>query len=128
MPLSPAEVNYVEIVSASSSASFDSSVSRTSVDTYSQSMWLGVLESPDPLAKTFLVDEGIMEVMSLEEPPWTNTHHRSSFLPRLVVMSMCLEKFSSQLFIDVSIYPDMVKIFQLRASLSLHGFKIFHPP
>eukprot|EP00253_Pinus_taeda_P011500 PITA_11500 len=46
--------------------------------------------------------------MSLEEPPWIDTHHRSSFLPRLAVMSMCLEKFSSQLPIDISVYPDVM--------------------
>lgn len=69
MPLSSAETNYVEIVSASSSASPDSSVLKSSLDTYSQTPWLGAFESPDPLTETFLADEGIMEVMSLEEPP-----------------------------------------------------------
>ena len=37
MPLSPAEVNYVEIVSAANSASFDSHILKTSLDMYSQS-------------------------------------------------------------------------------------------
>jgi len=127
MPLSPVEINYVEIFLASSSASSDSSVSKTSLDMYSQSPWLGTLEYLDPLVETFLVGEGIMEVMSLEEPPWNDTHHRSSFLPRAVVMSMHLEQFSSQLTIDMSVSPDIVKLFQLRAPLSLHGFRIFLP-
>ena len=65
MLLSPAEVNHMEIVSTSNSASFDSFISKTTFDMYSQSLWLGTLESPDPLAKTFLADEGIMEVMYL---------------------------------------------------------------
>jgi len=95
MPLSPAEINYVEIVLASSFISFDSPVSRTSLDMYSQSPWLGASKSPEPLVETFLVDESIMEVMSLEEPPWNDTHHRSSFLPCPVVMSMCLAQLSS---------------------------------
>lgn len=67
MPLSLAEVNYVEIILASSSASSNSFMLKTSLDMYSQSPWLGTLESPDPLAETFLANEGIMEVMSLEE-------------------------------------------------------------
>jgi len=37
MPPSPADVNYMEIVSASNSASFDSHISKTSLDMYSQS-------------------------------------------------------------------------------------------
>jgi len=73
--LSPVEVNYVEIVSTSNSASSDSHMTNTSIDMYSQSPSLGTLKSSDPLVDTFLVDEGIMEIMSLEEPPWINTHH-----------------------------------------------------
>jgi len=69
MPLSPAEINYVEIVSVSSSTSSDSPIPKTSLNTYSQSPWLGALESHDPLAETFLANESIMEAMSLEEPP-----------------------------------------------------------
>ena len=74
MPVSPAEINYVEIVSASSFASYDFPISGTSLDTYSQSPWLGTSKSPDPLAETFLANESVMEVMSLEEPPWNYTH------------------------------------------------------
>ena len=96
MPLSIAKINYVEIFSASSFVSPDFPVSRTSLDTSSQSSWLGPSESPNPLAETFLADESIMEVMSLEEPPWKNSHHRSSFLPSLVVKYTHLEEFSSQ--------------------------------
>lgn len=36
-----------------------------------------------------------MEVMSLEESPWINNHHRSSFLPCPAVMSTVFEKISS---------------------------------
>lgn len=69
-----------------------------------------------------------MEVMSLEEPPWNDTHHHSPFLPSLVDLSMCLEEFSSPLPIDVLVSPAIVKIFQLRAPLSPHGFRFFLPP
>lgn len=95
MPLSPAEVNYVEIVSASNSTSFDSHMLKTTLDMYSQSPWLGILESSNPLAKTFLTKEGIMEIMSLEAPPWIDTYHRSSFLPCMVVISTAFEESSS---------------------------------
>lgn len=62
---------------------------------YSQSPWLGTLESSNPLVETFLTNEGIMEIMSLEELPWIDTHHRSLFLPRPVVMSTIFEESSS---------------------------------
>lgn len=95
MPLSPAEVNYVEIISVVNSTSCDSHISKISLDMYSHSPWLVTLESFDPLAETFLADEGIMEIMSLEEPPWIDTHHRSSFLRHPTVMSTSFEESSS---------------------------------
>ena len=33
--------------------------------------------------------------MSLEEPPWSDHHHRSSFLPAHQEMIVCLERFAS---------------------------------
>jgi len=42
----------------------------------------------------FPIDESIMEIMSLEEAPWNDTHHCSSLLPGLEVMSTYLEEFS----------------------------------
>lgn len=53
------------------------------------------MESFDPLAETFLVDEGIMEIMSLEALPWIDIHHRSSFLPHPAVISTSFEESSS---------------------------------
>lgn len=107
MLLSLAEVNYVEIVSASSSASYDSSGLKTSLNTYSQSPWLDALESSEPIAKSFLTDEIIMEVMSLKEPPWTDTQHCSSFLPHLVVMSTTFGE-SSSLFPSLPLSPPII--------------------
>ena len=37
-----------------------------------------------------------METMSLENLPWSDGHHRSSFMPCLGAMSNCLECFASQ--------------------------------
>lgn len=128
MLLGPAEVNYVEIVLAANFASLDSHISKTSFDRYSQSPLLGALESFDPLAETFLSNEGIMEIMPLEEPPWIDTHHHSLFLPRPMVISTVFKEYASPLLIDVSVHPDIIKIFQLRTPLSLHGFRIFYPP
>ena len=34
--------------------------------------------------------------MSLEDLSWSDGHHRSSFMPGLGAMSMCLERFSTQ--------------------------------
>ena len=104
MPLSPTEVNYVEIVSASSSTSSHFSVLNTSLDMYSQYLQLGALESPDPLVETLLANEGIMEVMPLEEPAYTDTRHHSSFLPYPAVMSTTYEE-SSSLFPSLPLPP-----------------------
>jgi len=89
MLLSPTEINYVEIVSASSSVSSNIPMSRTSLNVSSHSPWLS---------------------------------------SSLMVMSMCLENLSSLLPIDMSVSPDIVKICQLKAPLSLHGFRFFIPP
>jgi len=86
----------VEIVLVSALVPIDHIISSASLDTYSQSPWLGSLDSPDTLTKTFPFDKGIMEIMSLDEAPWNDTHHCSSFLPGPMVMSTCLAKFSSR--------------------------------
>lgn len=45
--------------------------------------------------ETFPTDESIFEVMSLDETPWNDLHHRSPFLPSLSEMPSCLEAFVS---------------------------------
>jgi len=94
MPLSPTDLNYVEIISASIS-SFDSAPLRRSLDTYVQSSWLGDIVSLDPLQETFPSDEAILETMSFEDPHWLDHHHRSLFLPSHGAMTACLGKLSS---------------------------------
>jgi len=61
------------------------------LDTSVPSPWLGSWDCPDPLNETFPTDESIVEVMSLDETPCINIHHRSSFLPGLGEMPSCLE-------------------------------------
>jgi len=70
-------------------------MSNTSLDMYSQFPWLGALESSNPLAETFLANQGIMEIMSLKEPPWIDTHHHSSFLHHPMIMPIAFEESSS---------------------------------
>lgn len=80
MPLSPAELNYVEIVAASAPPP-EPTLSSRALDSYVHSPWLGDDATSDPLKEIFPSDEAIIETMSLEEPPWFDHHHRSSFLP-----------------------------------------------
>lgn len=93
MPLSPAELNYIEIVAASTSPSKPTPSSRA-LDSYVHSPWLGDDATLDPLKEIFPSDEAIIETMSLEEPPWSDSHHRYSFLPTHRDMLTCLERFA----------------------------------
>jgi len=93
MPLSPAELNYIEIVAASAPPDGPAPLSRV-LDSYVHSPWLGDEATSDPLKEIFPSDEAIIETMSLEEPPWSDSHHRSSFLPTHREMVTCLERFA----------------------------------
>ena len=90
MSLSPAEINYVEIISSSTLVPTNHTVSSASLEMYSQSSWLGSSVSLNPLAETFPSDENITKIMSLEEEPWNDTYHHSSFLHGPTVMSTCI--------------------------------------
>ena len=96
MPLTLVEINYCEIVTASDPPPPQHAPSSMALDIYSQSPWLSEADSPDPLKEIFPSDEAIVEKMSLEELPWSDGHHRSSFMPSLGAMSDCLECFGSQ--------------------------------
>jgi hypothetical protein len=53
-------------------------------NTYSLPSWLDSLSSTfDYILWIFPSDESIMEMLSIEEVPWDDNHHRSSFLPSL---------------------------------------------
>jgi hypothetical protein len=46
--------------------------------------WLNSLSSAiDYISQIFPSDESIMEMLSLDDVPWNDSHHRSSFLPPL---------------------------------------------
>jgi hypothetical protein len=81
MPLSPAEAAYVAIQSASPSLD---NPHLLAPDAYSMSSWLDSLSSAiDYISHIFPSDESIMEMLSIDDVPWDDNHHRSSFLPPL---------------------------------------------
>jgi hypothetical protein len=78
MSLSPAEATYVTIQSASPSSNTSHSLAP---DTYSVPSWLDSLSSViDYISHIFPSDESIMEMLSIDDLPWDDNHHRSSFL------------------------------------------------
>jgi hypothetical protein len=91
MPLSPIELAYQAIQSASVASSDTDDRTNPILDEYSQSSWLISTTSPDPFDDTFPTDESIMEIMSLEDTPWDDGHHHSSFLPKLETIESHLE-------------------------------------
>ena len=53
-------------------------------DAYSMPSWLDSLSSAiDYISQIFPSDESIMEMLSIDDVPWDDNHHRSSFLPPL---------------------------------------------
>lgn len=94
MPLSPTELNYIEIVAASAPAP-EPALPSGVPDLYDHFPWLGDDATSGPLKEVFPSDEAIIETMSLEEPPWSDHHHRSSFLPAHQEMIAFLERFAS---------------------------------
>jgi hypothetical protein len=79
MPLSPAEAAYVAIQSTSPSSNTSHALA---IDTYSLPSWLNSLSSAvDYISHIFPSDESIMEMLSIDDLPWDDNHHRSSFLP-----------------------------------------------
>ena len=95
MPLTPVEISYCEIVAASDPPPPQHAPLSMALDVYSQSPWLGQAHTPDPLKETFPSDEAIIETMSLEDLPWNDGHHLSSFIPSVKAMYTCLERFTS---------------------------------
>jgi hypothetical protein len=81
MPLSLAEASYTAIQSTSPSMDDQHLLAP---DTYSMPSWLNSLSSAfDYISQIFPSDESIMEMLSIDEVPWDDNHHRSSFLPPL---------------------------------------------
>jgi hypothetical protein len=78
MPLSPAEAAYVAIQSASPSPY---NPHLLAPDAYMIPSTLDSLSSAiDYISQIFPSDESIMEMLSIDDVPWDDNHHRSSFL------------------------------------------------
>lgn len=56
---------------------------NTIIDDHSYLSRLEPISMPNPFDVNFIIDEGIMEVMKLDEIPWDDYHHLSFFLPFL---------------------------------------------
>jgi hypothetical protein len=81
MPLNPAEAAYVAIQSASPSSNNSYSLAPNA---FLMPSWLDSLSSAvNYISHIFPSDELIMEMLSIDDLPWDDNHHRSSFLPPL---------------------------------------------
>jgi hypothetical protein len=88
MPLSPVEAEYNTIQFSSPSLDDQHLLDSTS---YSLPSWLYSLSSTfDYILHIFPSDESIMEMISIEEAPWDDNHHRSSFLTSLDEIEKCI--------------------------------------
>jgi hypothetical protein len=81
MPLSLSKATYVAIQYASPSLNNPHLLAPYA---YSMPSWLDSLSSViDYISHIFPSDESIMEILSIDNVPWDDNHHRSSFLPPL---------------------------------------------
>ena len=62
-------------------------------DKYSHLSILTMTSFSDPFNKSFSTDESIREIMTLDELPWDNIHHRSSFLPDLDKLKIIFHRY-----------------------------------
>jgi hypothetical protein len=73
MPLSPAETSYVSIQTSSASSDDQHLLAP---NTYSMPMWLNSLTSAfDYISQIFPFDESILEILSIDNLPWDDSHH-----------------------------------------------------
>jgi hypothetical protein len=81
MSLSPIEASYTSIQSASPSSDDQHILAP---DTYSMPSWLNSLTSAlDYIYQIFSSENSIMEILRIDDVPWDDNHHRSSFIPPL---------------------------------------------
>jgi hypothetical protein len=81
MPLSLVEAAYIAI---QSTCPFPDNPYLLAPDAYSVPSWLDSLSyTVDYISQIFPSDESIMEMLSIDDLPWDDNHHQSSFLPPL---------------------------------------------
>jgi hypothetical protein len=79
VPLSSAKNSYISIQSASPSSDDQHLLAP---DNYSMPSRLSSFSSAiDYISPIFPSDESIMEMLIIDEIPWNDNHHRSSFIP-----------------------------------------------
>lgn len=81
MPRIPFELSYEAIQSFSNSSTSEDNRMNMIIDEYSHLSCLEPISTPNPFNTYFLTDEWIMEVLTLDEMPWNNTHHHSTLFP-----------------------------------------------
>ena len=97
MPLSPFESAYVAVQSYSDTPSTSTDQMNVIRDeSYSISIST-VTSFPDPFQHVFATDEGIREILSVDELPWDDLHHQYYFFPDLDKLE---NNFSSIFTID----------------------------
>lgn len=79
MPFSPFELAYKAVQSFSNPSTSKTDQMNIVIDEYSHLSHLESISMLYPFDKEFVNDEGIMEVMNLDEIPWDDYNHRSSF-------------------------------------------------
>jgi hypothetical protein len=113
MPLSPTKAAYVAIQSASPSSNNSHSLVP---NTYLVPSWLDSLSSAiDYISHIFHSDESIMEMLSIDDLPWDDNHHRSSFLPPLEEIQDIRSVFPPPML------PKLCNLLSSRQILSLGG-------
>ena len=97
MSLSPFEMAYVEVQSFYDTLSTNPDQMNLITEEYSSLSSSALTSISDPFQQVFHTDESIREFLSLDELPWDDLHHRSSFLPEFDRLE---NEFSSILMID----------------------------
>lgn len=87
------------------------------VDQYSQYSWLEPISFPDHFDNMFRTDESIMEIITIDEIPWDDYHHSSSFLPNFTKIE---NEFSTMFSLDIVDNPESaILIFEAKYESNL---------
>ena len=87
-------------------------------NTYHLPYWLETPPSLDYILHTLPSNESIMEVMSLDEMPWKDDYHRSSFLPDYHMVEDHFETMISSDIVTTAQSPVLIHNFDSKVNLS----------
>ena len=150
MPLSPFELAYQNVQSFSDTLSTSSDlVNMINQESFSI---LSLVSTPilDPTKQIFHTDEHIREFLSIDELPWEDLHHRSSFLPVFyhfkndfssifttnyvkepqnphshIDFELNLENISTTVPLDISVKPGIIENIHIGASCTTDEIKAY---